>query len=164
MIKKTSKQSGSSTQAAVLDQIRSGKVRMKPRLHFTIFTVLTVLAAAAAALVMSYLISITTFIIRIQTANTPARGARANLSEALTNFPWWAVVLAALLLVAALWLMRTHGRMYRHRLSALILGFLLISVVLGVGMSFMSIGHPETGVGGKAEHMLEGGGRGRMGQ
>lgn len=164
MTKKTSNQSGSSIQAAVLDQIRSGKVRMKPRLYFSVLTAITVLAATAAALVMSYLISITTFIIRIQTANTPARGARANLSEALANFPWWAVLLAALLLATALWLMRTHGRMYRHRLSTLVLGFLVISLALGVGMSYMSIGHPETGVGGKGEHMLEGGGRGRKGQ
>ncbi len=164
MTKKPTKQPESSIQAAVLDQIRSGKVRMKPRQYFTLLTALTVLASAAAALVTSYLIGIMTFIVRIQTADTPARGARANLSEALANFPWWAVVFAALLLAAALWLMRTHGRMYRHRLSVLVLGFVLVSVALGVGMSYMSIGHPESGVGGNGEHMLEGGGRGRMSQ
>lgn len=161
MTKKSTKQSVSSIQSAVLDQIRSGKVRMKPRVYFSLLTALTALAVGAAALVMSYLVSIMSYISRIQTADTPARGARANLSEALQNFPWWAVVLVALLLAAALWLMRTHGRMYRHRMSVLVLAFLLVSVALGMGMSYLNIGHPEAGVGGNGEHLIESGGRGR---
>lgn len=164
MTKRSTKQSESLIQSAVLDQIRSGKVRMKPRVYFSVLTALAVLAAGAAALVTSYLISMMVFIVRIQTADTQARGARANLSEALQHFPWWAVVLAALLLAAALWLMRTHGRMYRHRLSVLILAFLLVSLVLGIGLSYSSIGHSQTSVRGTGNHVLEAGGRGHKNQ
>jgi len=134
-------------QQAVLKRIESGEVRMKSRVYFVLLTALTILATVAAGLVISYLVSIVTFIIRIQTANTPALGARANLSEALANFPWWAVVLAVGLVAVALWLMRTHGRMYRHKTSIVLLVLVASSVILGVGMSYAGIGHPESGMG-----------------
>lgn len=120
---------------------------MKPRLYFILLTGLTVIATVAAGLVISYLVSILTYLLRIQTASTPALGARANLSEALASFPWWAVVLAGALVAVALWLMRTHGRMYRHKTSTVLLILIASSVIVGVGMSYAGLGHPESGMG-----------------
>lgn len=153
-------------QQEVLKRIQSGDVRMKPRIYFVLLTVLTAVATVAAGLVISYLVSIMMFIIRIQTAHTPALGARANLSETLANFPWWAVIMAVVLVTVALWLMRTYGRMYRHKMSTVLVVLVASSVILGVSMSYAGLGHPESSMGsgnGIEQGVHEAGsGRGRL--
>lgn len=133
----------SAIQTNVLRQIHSGTVRMRPRIYFTILWLLGVSASIVASLLVAYLINILTYIIRINTATTPAYGARKNLSEAIASFPWWAVLLSITLTITAIWLMRKYGRMYRYRMSVIIVCFLTASVILGVGMSYANIGHSD---------------------
>lgn len=133
----------SAIQTNVLGKIHSGTVRMRPRIYFTILWLLGVLTSIAAGLLVAYLMNMLTYIIRIYTATTPAYGARQNLSQAIASFPWWAVVLSFTLAAAAIWLMRKYGRIYRYRMSVIIIGFLAISVIIGVGMSYANIGHPD---------------------
>ena len=128
-------------QNEVMGKIQSGSLRMKPRIYFTVLWLLGVMATMAASLTFAYLFSMLFYIIRIQTASTPAYGARQNLSEAIASFPWWSVILAIAFSVIAVWLMRKYSRIYRYKISLVITIFVLISLLIGLLLSFADLGH-----------------------
>lgn len=163
MTKKPKPAEQSAMQAEVMGKIHSGSVRMKPRIYFTVLWLLGIAATLAASLTFAYLISMLFYIIRIQTASTPAYGARHNLSEAIASFPWWSVILAISFTVVAIWLMRKYSRIYRYKVSIVITTFVLISLLVGLLLSFADLGHsvnqaerskPSNG------HVQDGSGRG----
>ena len=130
--------------ASVMDQIKSGKVRMKPRAYYTALSVASVGAVVMAGISLAYLSSIMFYWIRIQTADTMAWGARANLNESIASFPWWAAVLSFALLIVVVSLVRQHGRMYRHKTSTIAVILVVCSLLVGFGLSLLDIGSPHT--------------------
>jgi len=130
--------------ASVMNQIKSGKVHMKPRSYYALLGLVSVSTVALAGIATAYLSSIVFFWFRILTADTMAYGARANLSESIASFPWWAIVLAALLLAAAVMLVRKQGQMYKHKTSSLVLVIITCSLLLGFGLSFLNVGDSHT--------------------
>jgi cytochrome bd-type quinol oxidase subunit 2 len=129
-----------SIKSSVMSQIKSGEVRMRPRLYYAALASLSIGAVLLTGVVLAYLSSIMFYWVRIQTATTRARGARANLEAALASFPWWILLLALLLVISAVYLVKRHGRMYRHRTSTVFLIILLCSMLLGLGLSQFDIG------------------------
>ncbi len=126
----------------VMQDIQAGKVTMKPRVYFGSLMALAALTTIAAGLAIAYLTSIVYFWLRIITSGTMAYGARSRLSEALATFPWWLLLAAVALGIAAILLVRRQGHMYRHRTSALVVILVLASLLLGVGFSALNIGQP----------------------
>lgn len=139
------KKKTSDIQKSVMQQISSGHVRMHSKLYFILITVIMIGAGLAGGVLFAYLVSIAAYGIRIETALTPAYGARANLANALAAFPWWLLLLAISLIVLAVWLMRRYGRAYRYSQTAIILTFLLVSTALGIGFSFAGVGGHDDG-------------------
>lgn len=138
------KKKTSDIQKSVMQQISSGHVRMHSKLYFILITVIMIGAGLAGGVLFAYLVSIAAYGIRIETALTPAYGARANLADALAAFPWWLLIIAVAFIALAVWLMRRYGRAYRHSLTAIVLTFLLVSTALGIGFSFTDInGHDD---------------------
>ncbi len=128
----------------VMAQIKTGQLQMKPRRYYTLLTLVSVMSVGLASLVSAYLFSMLFYWVRIHTADTPAWGARARLSESLASFPWWALGLALLLVSFTVWLVRRHGRMYRHRTVTLGLAMLALSLLFGFVLSYLNIGRPHT--------------------
>lgn len=131
----------SDIQTTVMNQINSGKINMKPRIYFTILWLLGIFASIGAGLSFAYAINMINYVVRIQTSTTPAYGARQNLDNAIANYPWWILVISVVLIVVAIWLMRKNSRIYRYKLSLVIVVFLFVSTLIGVGMSYLNIGH-----------------------
>lgn len=123
----------------VMDQIKHGSVRMRPRLYFTVLTAISIAAVAASALTIAYLSSIVFFWVRIQTASTMAWGARSKLSDALDSFPWWTLVVSVVLLVAATLLIKHQGRMYRYKTVVVMLSILAVSLLIGLSLSLLNV-------------------------
>lgn len=138
----TTKPKISAIQNEVMDSIHSGKISMKPKLYFTVLWLAGIFASIAAGLSFAYVISIFSYIIRIQTASTPAYGARQNLDNAIATFPWWAVIASVFFIIIALYITRKYSRIYRYRTSTVVTIFLIVSITIGLGMSYMNIGHP----------------------
>lgn len=129
---------------SVMKQIKNGRVHMKPRAYYTLLAVLTVGIVGLAGLAMAYLWSIVFLWIRIETATTPARGARTNLADTIATFPWWALIASALLLAVAVALVRRQGHLYRHRIVTITLIVLLCSLLIGMGLSAFDVGRSHT--------------------
>lgn len=144
---KTSKKSAIST--SVMKRIKQGDVHMRPHLYFTLLFIVSLLGVVLSGFVVSYLVSIMFFWLRIQTSDTMAWGARANLSEVLSSFPWWAPLVAIMAFAAAVWLIHKHGTMYRHKTATIALIAALISLLIGFSMYTAGIGgtHSDNGDG-----------------
>ncbi|MCA9327397.1 hypothetical protein KDA14_02605 [Candidatus Saccharibacteria bacterium] len=126
----------------VMHDISSGTVAMHPRTYFTLLSALVAAVVVTAGLVTAYFTSILYFWVRIATADTMAYGARSRLSDALAAFPWWLLALTILLGVAAVWLVRRQGRLYKHRASTIALLLVAGSLLLGVVFASFDIGQP----------------------
>lgn len=129
--------------SSVMEQIKSGKVHMKPRAYYVALSIASIGAVVLAGITLAYLSSIMFFWIRIQTADTMAWGARANLSESIASFPWWTALLSLLLIIVAVMLVRRHGRMYQHKTSTIATILVVGSLLLGLGLSLVDIGAPH---------------------
>lgn len=130
--------------SSVMDQIKSGKVHMKPRVYYVALSVASIGAVLLAGITLAYLSSIMFFWVRIQTADTMAWGARANLSESIASFPWWTALLSIALLAVAVFLVRRHGRMYRHKTSTIAVILIVCSLLLGFILSLLDVGNSHT--------------------
>lgn len=124
----------------VMQKIKHGNVRMKPRLYFSLLSAATLSIGLIAGMVLAYLWSIVFFWIKVETADGMAYGARRNLGEAITAFPWWALIIAAALLVLVVLLVRKHGAIYRHKPLTVALVVVLISIGAGLLLSSWGVG------------------------
>lgn len=129
---------------SVMAQIKSGRVRMKPRVYYSLLGVVSAVAIILAGISVAYLSSIFFYWLRIQTADTMAWGARANLSQSIAEFPWWVLLAATALLALAVMLVRRHGQMYRHKTSTIALILVACSLLLGLGLSYLNVGASHT--------------------
>jgi len=129
----------------VMDKIKSGDVKMKPGIYFTLLSTAVIVTSLFAGLIVAYLSSIVFLWIRITSADTMALGARGKLSDAIASFPWWSIVLIAILLYLTLMLVRKYGTFYRHRPITVLIVILVIALVVGFGFSY-------TGIGGLGHH------------
>lgn len=117
---------------SVMEQIKHGKVSMRPRVYFTLLTILSVATVVLASIVIAYLTNIISFWWRVQSAETMAWGARANLSVAIDSFPWGVLVLAIAMLVLAVWLVKKQGTMYRYKTWMVVVAIVAISLLVGL--------------------------------
>lgn len=125
---------------SVMNQIKKGDVHMRPRFYFAALSIISIVGIILLGLVTSYMVSIVFFWFRIETSNTMAWGARANLQDTLSTFPWWAIPALLVVLVLLAWIIRKQGTMYRHKFSTVIVAVILVSLIFGLTMSSLGIG------------------------
>lgn len=125
----------------VLEKINRGEVAMRSNLYFALITIAGAVATVTSAVLFAYFVRIVTTSLRIASADTPAYGARQNLEQLLSTFPWWSALIALISGVLAMWLLRRYGRLYRYRISLVIVGFVVMVTIAGVLLSFVGIGH-----------------------
>ena len=125
---------------AVMQQIKQGRVTMRPRTYFVLLAAASATAVVCASLVTAYLTSMLFFWWRIQTAGTMAWGARARLSQAIDSFPWWMLLLSIVLVALAVWLVKKQGRLYRHKTRTIVFTVLIASILLGSVLSMFNVG------------------------
>ena len=138
------KQNPSSISDAVMDQIRQDKVHMKSRSYHMLLGIVSFGSVVLAGIALAYLFNIIFLWFRVLGADTMAYGARANLGESVASFPWWALVLAALLLAVAVLLVRQQGRVYRHKTVTIVLIVVACSMLLGSVLTFFDVGRSHT--------------------
>ena len=136
----------------VLAQIKSGEVRMRPRIYFTLLSSLIIIVSTIAGLTIAYLSSIIFYWFKVMNSSGMAYGARKNLAEAIASFPWWSIISIVILGVITTCLIKKYGNLYRHKTSTILFFILFISMLVGFGFSSFGIGTPNhTGANQKSE-------------
>ncbi|MFA6094673.1 MAG: hypothetical protein WC757_02190 [Candidatus Paceibacterota bacterium] len=109
----------------VMDQIHNNKIKMRPRIYFILGSVLTFVGLVSSVIVSIFLVGLMRFSFR---SHGPMGSFR--LDQMLSNFPWWAPVLAVIGLVAGLWLLRRYDFSFKINFKLIIIG-LVLAVIAG---------------------------------
>jgi hypothetical protein len=123
----------------VMSRIKTGKVKMHPKIYYSLVSLLSVMAIILMGVVSAYAMSVVTFWLRIQAAQGPAYGAKRNLANLVDVFPWWALLLGAVSLIAIVYLIRKFRGLYKIKLTYLILIVVMISAIIGFALSYSSL-------------------------
>ena len=142
MNKKTTKNS-TNMEEKVMSQIGGGKVRMQSRLYYIVMSIVGIAAIIGAVMLATYFISVASLFIRLQIAQGPAYGIQRTLDSLLSDFPWLAVLLGILSIVAVVLMIAKSGKMYKIRLAYLVP--IIIAVVLTIGFAFSYSSLPNFG-------------------
>ena len=100
----------------VLEAIKSGQVKMRPRWYFILKTILVALGIVMIFLTLLYLISFIIFILRITGIwFAPAFGFE-GYGIFLFSLPWLLVIISVLFAIILEVLVKRYSFAYRHRL------------------------------------------------
>lgn len=117
-----------------MEQIRSGKIAMKPRWYFIIGSLLMVVGVATASIVSVFLISLTRFALR-----THGPMGQYRLQELLSSFPLWAPLLTGVSLMGGIWLLKKFDFSYKRNFALIVVGFLFAVIMAGVTLDYLGL-------------------------
>jgi len=113
---------------AVLEKIKTGQVKMRPKIHFILKTALITLGAIVAALFLLYIISFIAFALRVSgIIFTPGIGYR-GFGPFLFALPWLLISVALALVLILEFLVRKFSFAYRKPIlySLLVIFFVVM--------------------------------------
>ncbi len=108
---------------AVMDKIHNDQIKMKSRLYFIISSSLIFVGLVSSVLISIFFLALIRFSLR---SHGPM--AQFHLSQLLSNFPWWAVLLAPISLFFGIYLLRKYDFSYKINSWFLVFGFILVIV------------------------------------
>jgi hypothetical protein len=111
----------------VMDQIRSKKVVMRPKIYFAVGSVLLFLGTAASIIVSIFSISLIKFMLR-----THGPMGQYRLDQILSSFPWWAPVLAFVGILVGTILIKKYDFSYKNNFFLIIIGFVISIFIAGL--------------------------------
>lgn len=121
-------------QDEVLERIRSGNLRMKPRFFFVLKLGLILFIAALIAVVSIFLVSFISFAIRLNGHDSLLGFGSRGFFLFLELFPWFWLLLDLVLIVLLGWILRRFKFAYRR---SLLLVLVVLSIIAGaVGIVF----------------------------
>jgi hypothetical protein len=133
------KTTGNKIETQVMTKVKSGQIKMRPKIYYVLTTVLSAALVAVLATLLSYSISLASLWLRLQSAAGPAYGAHRNLTSLVNSFPWWAVLLSVVALAGLVIFVKKQGSFYRIRLVYLITAIVLLATAVGYGLSYTNL-------------------------
>lgn len=138
-------QDTSSMHGRVMDAIRKGEVRMRPRWYFVLLSLLTLTGALIVFLGLLYLSSLIVFFWHDSGAwFAPSFGPRGWL-DLVRATPWLLVILVALFALVLDLLVRKYAFVYRKSLVTTVLGILLLVTAGGFLVAQTPL-HPQLAI------------------
>ena len=108
----------------VMSQIKENKISMRPRWYFLFGSIFMALGLISTIVVSIFLLSLTKFALR---SHGPMGEYR--LEQLMTNFPWWAPILALLGLSIGIYLLRKYDFSYKKNFLLIIIGLIAILII-----------------------------------
>jgi hypothetical protein len=117
--------------AAVFEKIKSGQVKMHPKIYFVLKSVLAVLAVVIFVLFILYLVSFIIFSLRASGTWFMPRFGFPGLKIFFISLPWVPIAIAGVLVVLLEVLAKRFNFIYRKPIIYSFLGIVLIAIVGG---------------------------------
>ena len=119
-------------QNGVLEKIRAGQVRMRPRAYFIARLTLTVLVAVLALVISTFVISFVFFSLHESGERFLLGFGNKGILTFLLLFPWASLLLDIVVLFVLEWLLQSFKFGYRISLLMIFLGIFACSTILGI--------------------------------
>lgn len=109
-----------------MDQIHDEKIKMLPKAYFILGSALTFTGLVSSVVVSIFLVGLIRFSLR-------SHGPMANykLDQIISGFPWWALILAIIGLIAGILLLLKYDFSFKLNFKLVIIGFILAVVAGG---------------------------------
>lgn len=109
----------------VMNQIRRGKLKMRPKIYFIIGSILTFAGLAASIATSVFAVGLIRFLVR-------SNGIWSHkLDRIVSIFPWWVPTLAVVGLALGIILMRKYDFSYKIDLKRAIVLIILVVIISG---------------------------------
>lgn len=115
----------------VMEQIRSGKVSMKPRIYFMLGSLILFASLVASVVTSVFLINLTLFSLRVH-----GPMGRLRLDQMIDSFPWWAPFLAVGGIIFGIWLTKKYDFSYKIGMRWIVLGLILVIILSAFIINF----------------------------
>ena len=110
----------------ILNQITTGKVKMKPRWYFVVGSLLAICGLTGTIILSVFLTSLMTFSLR---SHGPMGAIRYQ--QLVSSFPWWALGLAVVGLVFGYQTFKRFDISYKQNFGLLLIGLLTAIILSG---------------------------------
>ncbi len=117
-----------------MKQILTGQVAMKPRWYFIVGSLLMFLGLIGSTIASIFLMSIISFSLR-----THGPMGAIRFQQLVSNFSWWAPVLAILGLLCGIRLLKYYDISYKKNFTLVIIFFILAIIAAGLVMDAVGI-------------------------
>ena len=111
----------------IMEQIKQGKIKMRPRGYYVLGSILTFLGLVFSVAVSTFLFSLLRFSMRTQYG----KGIQYKIDTAISIFPWWLMILGIISLVLGIWLIKKYNFSYKIKPVILIIAFILLLFLSG---------------------------------
>lgn len=117
-----------------MEQIKSGKVKMKPRWYFILGSISIIIGLVGLTIASVFLMGLISFSLR-----THGPMGAIRFEQMLNNFPWWAVGLAAAGICSGIWTLKKYDFSYKKNFPLIVIGFILSIIIAGWILDTMGV-------------------------
>ncbi|MDH7476096.1 MAG: hypothetical protein QHH09_01325 [Microgenomates group bacterium] len=119
----------------LMEEIKSEKIKMKPRWHFILGSIFLFFGTVAATISSIFIFNLLFFLLRKHYG--PMYHYRLQLI--LSNFPWWFLVLAVLGIVAGIKLLKNYDFSYKKNFLLIVIGYILVIILSAFIIDYLNL-------------------------
>ncbi len=110
----------------VMNKIKSGKAKMKSRWYF-------LLGSTIATIGIVFLVTTLVFLIHLIIFSLRTHGPMGDIryDQMVSNFPWWAPVIAIIGVSFGIWILKKFDFSYKKNFIFIVIGFILAIILAG---------------------------------
>lgn len=118
-----------------MEEIKSEKIKMKPRWYFILGSILLFLGTVAATISSIFIFNLLFFLLRKHYG--PMYQYRFQLI--VSNFPWWIFLLAVLGIFAGIKLLKNYDFSYKKNFLLIIVGYILVIIFSAFIIDYLNL-------------------------
>ncbi len=115
----------------IINKIKNGELKMKPKWHFMLKTVLAILAALGVAIAMFFLVGLILFILRLSGGLYLLKFGLKGVVPFFFSVPWLLLLVLIILVILLGALTRRFSLVYRRPILYSFLGFIFLALLGG---------------------------------
>lgn len=117
-----------------MSRIDREKITMKPKWYFIAGSLAMVIGIIGSVIISVFLVSLTSFSLR-----THGPMGEIRYQQLLSNFPWWAPVIAIAGLGIGIWLLNKYDFSYKRNFVYTIFAFIVVIILSGWLIDYLGI-------------------------
>ncbi|HPA25426.1 MAG TPA: hypothetical protein PLK76_01550 [bacterium] len=118
----------------IMERIKSGQIKMKPKWYFIFGSVASVVGLVSILVVTIFLVNFAFFSLR---TNGYMRGYRYD--QIVASFPWWAIILAVLGILLGVGMFKKYDFSYKKNFLIIVIGFIISLLIAGFLIDFLGV-------------------------
>ncbi len=117
-IKSKNKNKNQNIEDTVMKKIKTGEIKMKPKIYFIFGSLLTFIALIGSTVISIFFTNIIFFLFK-----THPPGGQFRLQQMIDSFPWWIILITIISFISGIWLLKKYDFSYKKNFLLIILGF-----------------------------------------